>query len=99
MGTLRAFEDESSFSLLKNDNDESRDIVEDMQRHTRSGYHMERKNTLGPTEMVPLSARTSNIFQMPDTGNTNAPKVSFSNSLIHDFYRAAELLKKSKMKC
>lgn len=99
MGTLRAFEDESSFSLLKNDNDESRDIVEDMQRHTRSGYHMERKNTLGPTEMVPLSARTSNIFQMPDTGNTNAPKVSFSSSLIHDFYRAAELLKKSKMKC
>jgi hypothetical protein len=58
VGTLKAFENESSFQLMKQDDEESKDVVGDISNFKmgNTSFNMQRKNTMGP-DMLPLSMR------------------------------------------
>ena len=57
VGTLQAFEDESSFALIKKENEIEEEKDEFSNLANRSGFFLPRKNTLGPDMLLPLSSR------------------------------------------
>lgn len=91
VGALHAFENESSFSFFKNDKEESQDVVDDMQQMLVStNFSMQRKNTLGPNEIIPLSAR-SNIMQEVEIKHNDTWEVSHIDFIL---FRVTKSLKK-----
>ena len=75
VGTLKAFEDESSFQLMKKDDEESKDVVNDM--HFKLGstsFNLQRKNTMGP-DMLPLSMRANESEKQIDKLQESTDKV------------------------
>lgn len=57
VGTLQAFEDESSFALIKKENEIEEEKDDFSKLANKSGFFMPRKNTLGPDMLLPLSSR------------------------------------------
>jgi hypothetical protein len=58
VGTLQAFEDESSFALIKDKKEKNKDPADEFQQlHNKTLSNMPRKKTLGPDMLTALSAR------------------------------------------
>lgn len=78
VGTLQAFEDESSFALIKDKKVEKEEQADEFDKlHSKAVSYMPRKKTLGPDMLVGLSAR-------------NRPSESVLTDNIAESYTARE---------
>ena len=78
VGTLRAFEDESSFELMQTENGEYLNKMSDMYNKLHAtSFHMQRKNTLGPDMIKPLTCTSGIIPEIEEKRSTKEKVTSF----------------------
>jgi len=81
VGTLHAFEDESSFALMRHERDEFIDKINDKNAtFIPSSFNLQRRTTLGP-DAIPLSTRSGKIPELTLTEKDQSSNRYFSNDL------------------
>lgn len=83
--TLKAFESESSYSIINNDNEESKDDIDKMKHKLLSStFYMQRKHTLG-TDALQKSANFAMSWDLDLQSDINEKK---GRNFDYNFYRS-----------